>query len=53
MATLMLDEGGGADFEIEYSSVGEYRERLDRVRVIRLDCIWVMGLTAPMHLGPN
>jgi hypothetical protein len=27
MATLMLDEGG-ADFEIEYVSVGEYREKL-------------------------
>jgi len=28
----MLDEGG-ADFEIEYVSIGEYRERLDRARV--------------------
>ena len=32
MATLMLDEGE-ADFEIEYVSVEEYRERLDRARV--------------------
>jgi hypothetical protein len=29
MATLMLDEGG-ADFETQYASVREYRERLDR-----------------------
>jgi len=28
----MLDEGG-ADFEIEYVSVGEYRERLDCARM--------------------
>jgi hypothetical protein len=28
----MLDEGG-ADCKIEYVSVGEYRERLDRARV--------------------
>jgi hypothetical protein len=32
MATLMLDEGG-ADLEMEYESMGEYRERLDHARV--------------------
>jgi hypothetical protein len=32
MATLVLNEGG-ADFKIEYESVGEYRERLDCARV--------------------
>ena len=32
MTTLMLDEGR-ADFEIEYASVGEYREKLDPARV--------------------
>lgn len=32
MTTLNLDEGG-ADFEVEYASVGEYRERLDPARM--------------------
>jgi hypothetical protein len=32
MAILILDEGG-TDFEMEYESIGEYRERLDFARV--------------------
>jgi len=56
MATLMLDKGG-ADFEIEYVSVGECRERLVPVGVktpqFLVGCAQVLNIGQQVISFPN
>jgi len=51
MATLMLEEGG-TDFEIQYSSVEEYRERADHAR-LKMAPFLVGGAEVTVYYGQS